>query len=134
MIDYSYTELIQRIQHITGIDPYELIERVRILHDEYGTLKAKVEYMQDFRKAKLYAIVEELRAYYAEKEEKVSEARLESQARACQEYKEYLQYAYDVKVQYVKADSQYYAARNQMSFLEKMIDYARSEQYHIEKK
>lgn len=125
----TYDELTERTQAVTGANTDELIEQVRALSVAYGTQKAKVEYMTDFRKAKLYGVLEERRAEFEEVGEKVTEARLEAIARASKAYKEYLQRMYEEKVALVQAEAEYFAARNKLESIMEMLKYARSEQY-----
>jgi len=125
----DYNELKERTESLTGVDIDELIERVRLLSVEYGTQKAKVEHMTDFRKAKLYSIIEERRAEFQEVGEKVTEARLEAIARASIGYKEYLERQYHEKVALVEKEAAYFAARNKLDSLMEMMKFARNEMY-----
>ena len=128
----TYSQLKDRLGGVTGIDIDELIERVRLLSVAYGKQKSKVEYMVEFRKAKLYSVIEDRRGEFEEAGEKVTETRLEAIARASKDYKDYLKRMYNEKVALVQAEADYYAARNQFDALIEMIRYARSERYQIE--
>ena len=133
MSRYTYTELVERIQHITGVDPYELIERVRVLSMEYGKQKAKVEYLTETRKTRLFSIVEDIRQEMEKEGKKASEAKLESMARASEGYWNHQKTTYAEDLKLVSMEAEYFAARNQLDLLQKMIDYAKSERYHMEK-
>lgn len=61
-------ELNERAEALGGVDVFELIERVRVSSVEYGKLKAKVEYLEHYRKSKLAIIVEELKRQYVKYE------------------------------------------------------------------
>ena len=133
MRSHSYTELIERLQHVTGVDPYELIERVRLLSVEYGNQKAKTEYLKETRKTRLYSIVEDIREELEKEGKNASEAKLESMARASEGYWQHQKTTYAEDLKLVSMEAEYFAARNQLDLLQKMIDYAKSERYHMER-
>ncbi len=126
----DYNELKERTESLTGVDIDELIERVRLLSIEYGTQKAMVDYLSDYRKAKLHSIVEIRRAEFDKKEEKApSETKLESIARASEDYKDFLMKQYTEKITLVQTEADYYAARNKLESIMERIKLMRADYY-----
>jgi hypothetical protein len=118
-----------RTQAIAGVDMDELIEAVRVASIAYGKQRARVEYMEDFRKAKLYSILEERRHEIEAAGMKATEARLESMARASSEYRDFLKKQYDEKVALVTLEADYYALRNRLDAIQEQLKLIRSEMY-----
>lgn len=124
-------DLNARTQALVGVDMDELIETVRVASLAYGEQRARVEYLTEYRKAKLYSIVEQRRAEMDEAGVKVTEARLESIARASKDYKAFLDQQYTEKVKLVQVEADYYALRNRLDAVQEQLRLVRSEMYFI---
>jgi len=112
-----------------GPELTELIEEVRISGEEWGRLKARVEYLGHFRKIRLAELIDKYFAAIEMTGDKASVARAEEMARKDPEYKKIVMQLYKSQVEESRAMSWHFAKRNAMDVLFAKMNLERAEMY-----
>ena len=125
------SQLNERAEALSGVDIFELIERVRVSSVEYGKLKAKVDHLEHYRKSKLAIIVEQLKRGYIDNNKKIPGHNfLENEARASSDYIDFLQTQYHVNQEANIKGAEHFALRNSLEAAQEMLKTVRAEMYH----
>lgn len=112
-----------------GEDPLKLTERARVAAERHARAKADAEYMEHMRKVVLAKQIEDIRDRWNPDDGRMTESRLDNMARSSRPYSQHLDALREARQTEGTLAAEMYAARNQLDTINRMLDYARSEQY-----
>ena len=109
------------IMQLIGHDPADTIEKIRAISVRRASLKATVQYGDELRKIILAKCSEQVRLEFVEREEKISEARIENLALIHKDYADFLQKKRKASEEFDIVESEFHLERSRFEYLMQLI-------------
>jgi hypothetical protein len=123
------SELEERIEALTGSNPYHLVERVRVAGQAFQEQEAEVSYLKEMRKVVLAEQMTNVRVQKAKEEIKITTQEVDALARTSYSYTQHLTAIKDAEKELAELQTRYYALRNLLDLNVEGMKLLRSEAY-----